>query len=394
MEYNSSMNDRLRIETLAVHAGERRPGPEGSVVFPIFQGTVFEVVPGTPYGEIPYNRLSTAPSQRYLHDKLRALEGAEAAVATASGMAAVTTALLALLKKGDHLLLGDCLYGGTHSFITKFADDLGWTYTFVDPQRPETWAPALTPKTRMFLVESITNPLIRVGKLREVVAFAKKSNLLTIIDNTFASPINFRPLSIGFDLVFHSATKYLNGHSDVVAGCVMGSETHIATVRRALAHYGAALDPHAGYLLARGIKTMALRVKAQNQGAQALAEFLEGHPAIAMVSYPGLERHPDHDYAKQLFSGFGGMLSLQLKGGIGDAERMLAALELPAVAPSLGGVETLVTRPSTTSHSGMSAEDRARLGITDDLVRISCGIENPQDLIDDFAQALDESRGT
>src|SRR6476469_7121462 len=200
MEYNSDMNDRLRIETLAVHAGERRPGPEGSVVFPIFQGTVFEVPPGTPSGAIPYNRLSSAPSHRYLHDKLRALEGAEAAVATASGMAAVTTALLASLKAGDHLLLGDCLYGGTQSFITKFASDLGWSYSFVDPQRPETWAPALTPKTRMFLVESITNPLIRVGRLREVAAFAKKSNLVSIIDNTFASPINFRPLSIGFDL--------------------------------------------------------------------------------------------------------------------------------------------------------------------------------------------------
>ncbi len=390
MEYNSNMNDRLRIETLAVHAGERRPGPEGSVVFPIFQGTVFEVAPGTPYGEIPYNRLSTAPSQRYLHDKLRALEGAEAAVATASGMAAVTTALLAMLKKGDHLLLGDCLYGGTHSFVTKFADDLGWTYTFVDPQRPETWAAALMPTTRMFLVESITNPLVRVGKLREVAAFAKKSNVLSIIDNTFASPINFRPLSIGFDLVFHSATKYLNGHSDVVAGCVMGSEALIATVRRALAHYGAALDPHAGFLLARGIKTMALRVKAQNQGALELATFLEGHPAVAMVSYPGLRRHPDHDYAKGLFSGFGGMLSIELKGGIDAAERMLASLVLPAVAPSLGGVESLVTRPSTTSHSGMSPEDRARQGISDGLVRISCGIENAQDLIDDFRQALEK----
>jgi cystathionine gamma-synthase/cystathionine gamma-lyase/cystathionine beta-lyase len=387
------MNDRRRIETLAVHAGERRPGPEGSVVFPIYQGTVFEVPPGTPYSEIPYNRLSSAPAHRYLHDKLKALEGAEAAVATASGMAAVTTALLSLLKTGDHLLLGDCLYGGTHGFITKFADDLGWTYTFVDPHQPDAWAGAVTPRTRVFLVESITNPLIRVGKLREVATFAKKTNLVSIIDNTFASPVNFRPLSIGFDLVFHSATKYLNGHSDVVAGCVMGSEKLMAGVRRALAHYGAALDPHAGYLLARGIKTMALRVKAQNQNAQELATFLEGHPAIAKVSYPGLAKHPDHAYAKELLSGFGGMLSIQLKDGVSAAERMLPALEIPAVAPSLGGVESLVTRPSTTSHSGMSAEDRAKAGVTDDLIRISCGIESPQDLIDDFKQALDESRG-
>jgi len=383
------MNDKLKIETLAVHAGERRPGPEGSSVFPIFQGTVYAVTPGTPYHDIRYGRLSSTPSQVYLHDKLKALEGAEAAVATASGMAAVTTTLLALMKKGDHLLAGDCLYGGTHQFVTKRAEELGWSYTFVDPQRPETWQPALRPSTRVFLVESITNPLMRVPRLREVVDFAKGAGLVTVIDNTFASPVNFRPLSIGFDLAFHSATKYLNGHSDLVAGCVVGSDAHITLIRQALGHYGASLDPHAGYLLARGIKTLALRVKAQNENGQFVAEYLSGHPAVLEVNYPGLATHPDHAHAHELFSGFGGMLSLRLKGGLPAAERVLAKLELPVVAPSLGSVESLVTRPAMTSHAGMSAAERAKLGIFDDLIRLSCGIENRTDIVADFRRALE-----
>jgi cystathionine beta-lyase/cystathionine gamma-synthase len=385
------MDEKLKIETLAVHAGERKPGPDGSVVFPIYQGTVYNVLPGTPYHDIQSGRLSNTPSHAYLHDKLTALEGAEAAVATASGMAAVTTTLLGLLKKGDHLLLGECLYGGTHDFVTQHADDLGWRYSFVNPGRPETWASASTPETRVFLVESITNPLMRVPRLREVADFARERGLVTVIDNTFASPVNFRPLSIGFDLVFHSATKYLNGHSDVVAGCVMGSEALITKIRKTLNHYGASLDPHAGFLLARGIKTMALRVRAQNENARALAEFLSDHPRVSEVNYPGLASHPDHAHAATLFSGFGGMLSVRLKGGLVAADKMLATLELPAVAPSLGGVESLATRPAMTSHAGMSPEGRATLGISDDLVRISCGIEHKDDLVADFRRALENA---
>src|SRR5688572_13043940 len=195
----------MRIETVAVHGGERRPGPEGSLVFPIYQGTVFAVEPGTDYHDIKYIRLNSTPSQAYLHDKLAALEGAEAAVATSSGMAAMTTVLQSLLRVGDHLLVGDCLYGGTHDFLTHHAEDLGWSYTFVDPQRPEAWEAARTPRTRAFLVETITNPLMRVGRLRDVVEFARRAGLTTVIDNTFASPVNFQPLSLGFDLSVHSA---------------------------------------------------------------------------------------------------------------------------------------------------------------------------------------------
>lgn len=377
-----------RIETLAVHAGERRPGPDGSVVFPIYQGTVYAVEPGTDYHDIRYIRLNSTPSQVYLHDKLAGLEGSEAAVATSSGMAAVTTILLSLLRTGDHLLASDCLYGGTHDFLTHHAEDLGWSYTLVDPGRPETWENARTAHTRAFLVETITNPLMRVGRLREVGAFARQHGLTTVIDNTFASPVNFRPLTIGFDLCFHSATKYLNGHSDIVAGSVAGSTELINRVRRTLNHYGGSLDPHAGFLFARGLKTLALRVRASNVNAMTLAQFLTEHPKIDEVSYPGLPSHPDHAHAAELLSGFGGMLSFRLAGGTEAAEGLFEALRLPYVAPSLGGVETLITRPATTSHAGMSPEDRERTGITDDLVRVSCGIEASEDLIADFDQAL------
>ena len=380
------------METVVVHGGERRPGPEGSVVYPIYQGTVYSVEPGTGYHDIPYLRLNSTPSQRYLHDKLAALEGAQAAVATASGMAAVTTTLLSVLRAGDHLLASDCLYGGTHDFLTGHAGDLGWRYSFVDVHRPETWAAARTPQTRAFLVETITNPLMRVGLLREIADFARREGLLSVIDNTFATPVNFRPLQAGFDLCFHSATKYLGGHSDLVAGAVMGSAELIDRVRRTLNHYGGSLDPHTGFLLARGIKTLALRVRAHNGNATALAGFLAGHPQVAAVNYAGLASHPDHKHAAELLSGFGGMLSLRLRGGEAAAQALLGAVQLPYVAPSLGGVETLITRPATTSHAGMSPEDRERLGITADLIRVSCGIEGTQDLIADFDQALDKTQ--
>jgi cystathionine gamma-synthase/cystathionine gamma-lyase/cystathionine beta-lyase len=376
------------MDTVAVHGGERRPGPEGSVVFPIYQGTVYEVEPGTGYHDLKYIRLNSTPSQQYLHDKLAALEGAEAAVATSSGMAAVTTILLSLMRAGDHLLASDCLYGGTHDFLTGHAADLGWSFTFVDAGRPETWEAARTERTKVFLVETITNPLMRVGLLDQVADFGRREGLVTVIDNTFASPVSFRPLRAGFDVVFHSATKYLGGHSDLVAGAVMGGTDVIERVRKTLNLFGGSLDPHAGFLLARGIKTLALRVQAQNANALALARFLEDHPSVAAVNYPGLASHRDHAHAAKLLSGFGGMLSLRLHGGEQAAQALVDATTLAYAAPSLGGVETLITRPAATSHAGMSRQDRDRLGITADLIRVSSGIEGTQDLIGDFTQAL------
>lgn len=382
---------RVRFETLAVRSGERRPGPEGSLVFPIYQGTVFSVEEGKSYDDLPYVyiRVNNTPSQRYLHDKLAALEGAEAALATGSGMAALTSILLTFLKKGDHLLAGDCLYGGTHSFLTQHAEDLGLAYSFVDPQDPESWSRAVRPDTRLFLVETITNPLMRVPRLREVAAFTKEHGLLAVIDNTFATPVNYWPLSEGFDLTFHSATKYLNGHSDLVGGCVMGGKEPIARIHKTLNLLGGSLDPHAGFLLSRGLKTLALRVKAHNATGMALARFLASHPKVLQVNYPGLEDHPDHGHARELLSGFGGMLSLRLRGGLEAVKRLIPSLDLPYPAPSLGGVETLITRPAATSHALLSPAERERVGVTEDLIRLSCGIEHQEDLIADFRQALD-----
>ncbi len=304
-------------------------------------------------------------------------------------MAAVTSCLLSLLKAGDHLIAGDCGYGGTMSFLAEDGPRLGWTCTFVDVQRPETWEAARRPNTKVMVVETITNPLMRVPRLSEVVQFAKKHAITTIIDNTFASPVNFRPLAAGFDLVFHSATKYLNGHSDLVAGCVMGTQARVDRVRKVVNHFGGSLDPHAGYLLARGTKTIALRVAAHNVNGLTLARFLAGHRKVLAVNYPGLATHPDYAHAKALFRGMGGMLSLRVKGGADGADRLLDALTIPYVAPSLGGVESLITRPATTSHAGVPPADRVRMGITDDLLRVSCGIEGIDDLVRDFSRALD-----
>src|ERR1700743_959828 len=321
------------MDTVAVHGGERRPGPDGSVVFPIYQGTVYEVEPGTEYHDLKYIRLNSTPSQLYLHDKRAALEGAEAAVATSSGMAAVTTILLSLMRAGDHLLASDCLYGGTHDFLTEHAPDLGWSVTFVDAGRPETCDAARTERTRVSLAETIPNPLMRVGVLDQVASFGRREGIVTVIDNTFASSVNFRPLQAGFDVVFHSATKYLGGHSDLVAGAVMGSADRIEQVRKALNLFGASLDPHTGFLLARGIKTLALRVQAQNANALALAQFLAEHPAVATVNYPGLATHPAHRTPPALLSGFGGMLSLRLQGGEQAAQTLLDGLTLAYSAP-------------------------------------------------------------
>jgi cystathionine gamma-synthase/cystathionine gamma-lyase/cystathionine beta-lyase len=379
------------MDTVAVHGGEPRPGPDGSVVFPIYQGTVYETEPGAGYHDLKYIRLNSTPSQQYLHGKLAALEGAEAAVATSSGMAAVTSILLSLMRAGDHLIASECLYGGTHDFLTGHAADLGWTCSFVDAGRPGTWEAARTDRTRVFLVETITNPLMRVGLLDQVAAFGRREGIVTVIDSTFASPVNFRPLQAGFDLVFHSATKYLGGHSDLVAGAVMGGTDLVERVRKTVNLFGGSLDPHAGFLLARGIKTLSLRVRAQNANALALARFLEDHPAVAAVHYPGLASHPDHAHAAELLSGFGGMLSLRLHGGEQAAQALADAVTLAYSAVSLGGVETLVTRPAATSHAGMSPQDRDSLGITADLIRVSTGIEGIQDLVGDFAQALEKA---
>jgi cystathionine beta-lyase/cystathionine gamma-synthase len=303
-------------------------------------------------------------------------------------MAAISTSLLTFLSNGDHLLAQDCLYGGTHDFVTRDIEKFGISYDFIDGNDPESWERKLKPSTRAIYVETISNPLMQVPDLESVVNFAKKHDLISMIDNTFASPVNFRPSEFGFDLSLHSATKYLNGHSDIVAGAVIGKSGLIEKVTHKLNHLGGSLDPHAAFLLHRGIKTLAVRVKHHNESAAQIASYLEKHPAVAKVNYPGLQSHPNHERAQRLFDGFGGMMSFELHDGVEGAESFMHTARLPAIAPSLGGVETLVTRPSITSHSGLSAENRRILGISDGLIRLSVGIEATQDLIQDFDQAL------
>jgi cystathionine beta-lyase/cystathionine gamma-synthase len=377
-----------RIETKLIHAGEPEPRIMGAVSMPIFQTAMFEYAGEESYHQVRYLRLNNSPNHLALHHKLAALENAEAALVAASGMAAITTTLLTVLKAGDHLLAQDCLYGGTHDFLTKDFTDFGLEFDFINGDDPASWKSKLRPNTKAIYVEAMSNPTLQVSDLKAASAFAKENGLLSLIDNTFASPVNFRPAEWGFDVSLHSCTKYLNGHSDIVGGACIGRADLIEKITHKLNHLGGSMDPHAAFLLHRGMKTLALRVRCQNESAMRVAKFLEDHPAVAKVNYPGLESHPRHNQARELFDGFSGMLSFEIKGGVDAAEKFMQKATLPIVAPSLGGVETLVTRPSTTSHSGMSREDRMRLGITDSLIRLSIGIEATEEIIEDFDQAL------
>lgn len=376
------------IETKLIHAGEPHPRISGAVSMPIFQSSTFEHTGQTGYHDIKYIRLNNTPNHLVLHEKLAGLENGEAALVTASGMAAISTGLLTVLSAGDHLLVQHCLYGGTHDLITRDFSSFGIAFDFVDDEDQDDWKRKLRPNTKAIYVETMTNPLLQVADLKAVVRFAKEHNLISLIDNTFASPVNFRPPEWGFDLSFHSCTKYLNGHSDIVAGAVIGRAQLVEKIKHRLDHLGGSLDPHACYLLHRGMKTLAVRMKYQNESALTIARFLETHAAIAKVNYPGLERHSQHRRARDLFDGFSGMLSFELKRDVAAANRFMRNTTVPIVAPSLGGVETLITRPATTSHAGLSYEERQRLGISDGLIRVSVGIENTEDLIDDFKQAL------
>jgi cystathionine beta-lyase/cystathionine gamma-synthase len=376
------------IETKLIHAGEPKPRILGAVSLPIFQTAMFEYAGEASYHDIRYIRLNNTPNHLALHAKLAALENAQAALVTASGMAAISTTLLTVLGVGDHLLAQDCLYGGTHDLLTKDFGGWGLGYDFIEGDNPDSWKQKLKPNTKAIYVEAISNPTIQVTDLKAAVKFARDHGLVSIIDNTFASPINFRPAEHGFDLSLHSCTKYLNGHSDIVGGAVIGRADLIEKIKHKLDHLGGSMDPHAAFLLHRGMKTLALRVKHQNQSALRIAQFLEAHAAVSRVNYAGLESHRGHQRARELFEGFSGMLSFELRGGVAAADKFMQRVSIPIVAPSLGGVETLVIRPSITSHAGMSREDRERLGISDSLVRVSVGIEATDELIEDFDQAL------
>ena len=381
------MKRRLGFSTRAIH-GDLEPRPDWApVVAPLYQSSTFTNPIGSTH-EVLYTRYGNNPNQLHIARRLALLEGAEAAIFVASGMGATALAHLAVLRPGDHLLSSDRIYGTTHRLFQGEFGRFGIEVSFVTPFEQRTWKRALKKNTRAIFIETPTNPLLRVIDIEPIAALCKNEGVALVVDSTFATPLNFRPLEQGADLVIHSATKYLNGHSDVIAGAVAGSEAVIEEVRKLMQVWGQALDPMAAWLIERGMKTLAVRVARQNATAQSLAEWCTRQPQFAAVHYPGLPSHPDHDEAKRILDGFGGMLGVELKGGAHAAERFLHALTIAAHAPSLGGVETLVSEPRLTSHASLTPKERVRAGIPDGFLRFSIGLEDADDLIADFAQAL------
>jgi len=381
------MTSRKGKSTEAIHAGGIHPRINGAVTTPIFQSSTYEYH-GEEYHNVGYMRLSNSPNHIVLGDRIAVLEGTEAALVTASGMASISAILFTVLASGDHILVQDCLYGGTNTLLHKHFPRLNISHTPMDPQDPASWEALVQPNTKAVYVETLTNPLIQLADLEAVAAFAKEKGLVSIIDNTFASPMNFRPADLGFDLILESATKYMNGHTDIIAGVVAGSKERVWEIKLTLDHLGGVLDTHTCFLLERGLKTLPLRIKEHNASALRIANFLEGHPKVARVNYPGLRSHAQHERAARLFAGFGGMLSFELEGGVEDAKAFLAKLTIPAHAASLGGAESLIVRPAAATHGGVSPEERARSGISDTLIRFSVGLEDAEDLIQDLDQAL------
>lgn len=376
----------LQPATLGIHGGAHDRTPGSPVVPPVVQSATFHWA-SPEDGELLYSRYGNNPNQVQVSEKAAALEGTEAAIALGSGMGAMAMTILALCGDGGHVVASSRLYGATQSLLRDELPRRGIDTTFVDPDEGG-WADAVRDDTRVILIEIPTNPTLRILDPRPVVALAHERGARVVCDATFGSPVNFRAADHGIDVVVQSATKYLGGHSDVIAGVAAGSREHVDEITRLSRLYGPALDPHAAWLLDRGMRTLHVRVKRHNENALAVARWLEGRPEVERVIYPGLESHPDHALASELMSGFGGMVSLILAGGGHAADAFVGRLRLALGAPSLGGVETLVSQPRYTSHVGLSPEERAAQGIPDGFVRLSIGIEDAGDLIADFEQAL------
>jgi cystathionine beta-lyase/cystathionine gamma-synthase len=378
---------RLGRSTIAVH-GLPAPHRENEpVVAPIMQSATFMNAVGSDR-EVLYTRYGNNPNQQSLARKYALLEGAEDALFVASGMAATALAHLAVLRPGDHLLASRWIYGGTQKLFDEEFGRLGITVSYVDPTTPRVWRKSIKKNTRAMFIESPVNPTIRVLDLAPIAGIAREFGIALLVDATFASPINFRPLEHGADVVITSATKYLNGHTDVIAGAVAGTRSVIEEVTRLMRVWGPAIDPHAAWLLERGMKTLAIRMARHNSNGLAVGTFLAGHARVTSVSYPGLPSHPDHAIAVSTLDGFGGMVGATIKGGTAGAERFLKRLRLFTHAPSLAGVESLVSEPRITSHKGYSADALEAMGIGEGFVRLSCGIEDAEDLIADLEQAL------
>ena len=384
------MNDRRRrsLDTRAIHAGQKPDPSTGAVMPPIYLSSTYaQSSPGVHQG-FEYSR--TQNPTRFAYERCVAdLESGARGFAFASGMAATST-LLELLDTGSHVVAGDDLYGGTFRLFERVRRrSAGLDFTFVDMTEPAAVEAALRPNTRMLWVETPSNPLLKLADLEALVTIGRSRDLLMVADNTFATPINQRPLESGFDIVVHSATKYLNGHSDVVNGVVVVEDSELGERLAFLQNsIGAIAGSFDSFLALRGVKTLPLRMRRHNENGQRVAEWLTKHPRVERVLYPGLPGHPLHELAHRQMSGFTGMVSLFVKGGAGAATRFLERLELFALAESLGGVESLANHPAIMTHASIPPDLRAKLGITDHLVRLSCGIEDADDLIADLAQAL------
>jgi cystathionine beta-lyase/cystathionine gamma-synthase len=377
----------MRFETMAIHAGDRPDAATGAISVPIYQTStfVFEDVGKTKgWG---YSRAGN-PTRKVLEDTIARLEGGEAGFAFAAGMAAETT-VMHLLKSGDHVISGDDIYGGTYSLFRDVMPAFGLEFTFVRMDDRKRIEEAIRPNTRMLWIETPSNPLLNIVDLEMVADIARKHGLLTVVDNTFATPYFSRPIECGVDLVVHSTTKYLNGHGDVVGGAVVAASDELGQkVQFLLNAMGTNAAPFDCWLVLRGIETLPVRMKQHQENAFAVANYLKEHPKVKKVLYPGLESHTGHEVARRQMKGFGGMVSFELGGGIDGVNALLRKLKVFSLAGSLGDVASLVEHPATMSHVWMSEDYRRKVGITDELVRLSVGLENVDDLIEDLEQAL------
>ena len=380
--------------TRSVHDGENRVRPTKSLTNPIFQTSTFvfddleefETLKAGGNENFEYGRYGN-PTQRAAEKKLAALDGADDALLFPTGMSAISTVLLAMLRNGHHFIVVEDCYRMTAKFC-KMIEKFGIEATLVNSGDFQALAGAIKPNTRMIFAESPTNPHLRIIDLERLVSLAKEHRIKVVIDSTLATPINQRPLGYGVDLVIHSATKYLGGHNDLLAGSICGGAPIVEAIRDYCKVVGTTLDPHPCYLLIRGLKTLALRMEQQNRTTLRIAEYLENHPKVKCVFYPGLKSHPDYEIAKRLMSGFGGLVSFEIDGDLKRTRDFVHALKIPHLAPSLGGVETLVSHPATISYYDLSREERLAIGIKDELVRYAVGIEDADDLIEDIEDAL------
>ncbi|MEK6612687.1 MAG: aminotransferase class I/II-fold pyridoxal phosphate-dependent enzyme [Gemmatimonadota bacterium] len=375
------------LATLAIHGGEGPHSPGDPVVPPLVQSVNYVQEPGGD-DNLMYTRYGNTPNADRIQKRIALLEGAEAALMLASGMGATACGLLALLRPGDHLLASQFIYGGTNRLFTEEFTQMGINVTLVDPFEPRAWRRRLRKETRAIFIESPVNPTCRVLDMRGVSLLTKELGIALVVDSTFASPVNFRPLEHGADVVIHSATKFLNGHHDILGGVVCGTVPYIDEVRQKEIVWGQTPDPFACWLLERGLKTLDVRVKRQNESSMQIARWAETRKEVRRCHYPGLESHPDHEIAVDQLDGFGGMVAFELAGGARAADRFAKRLKMARYAASLGGVDTLVSEPRFSSHARLTADERAQLGIPDGFIRLSVGLEDVDDIIADLEQAL------